>query len=179
MDFKASRTYQNLQKAYEGELIAGAKYEIYGLKAREEGFEQIGDIFDETSRNEREHGEIWLKLLNEGEIPDTRKNLIDAASGENYEWTQMYRTYARIARLEGYDEIAEKFDMVAMIEENHDRQYEKLYYNMMNGKVFCKNEEHFWVCKNCGNVWFGNCAPETCPVCGYPQGYYELKTEIY
>lgn len=179
MDFKESNTYKNLQHALDGELKASTKYEIYGFKAREEGFEQIGELFAETSHNEREHGELWMKLLNKGKIPNTLDNLKDAYTGETYEWTTMYREFAQEAHQEGYHDIAELFEGVADIERHHDFRFRELTKNIENRDVFCKKGEHLWICMNCGNVVRGRCAPEKCPVCEYPQAYYKLLDENY
>jgi Rubrerythrin len=179
VNFEQSQTYKNVKSAFDGETRASTKYRIYATKAREDGYEQIGNIFDETAGNEREHAEIWMKLLHGGEIPSTLENLEDASSGEHYEWETMYRNYADTARKEGFPHIAELFDGVANIEYNHDRRYDKLIENIERGTVFCKREEYVWICLNCGNLIFGKCAPEICPVCGYPQGYYQLFCENY
>jgi len=179
MDFKMSKTFQNLQDAFQGEAKASTRYAIYGLKAREDGYEQIGNIFDETSRNEREHAEIWLKLLNNGEVPPTLENLQDSYEGETHEWTSMYKEYAAMARKEGYSEISSLFEGVASIERHHDARYRKLAQNIMSDKVFCKEREVVWICLNCGNLIWDFCAPEVCPVCGFPQGYYQLNCENY
>ncbi len=179
MKFEQSDTYQNLKKAFQGETSASGKYAIYAQKAREDGYEQIGDIFDETSGNEREHAEIWLKQLNGGEVPSTLENLRNAIGGEYYEWTEMYREYAEKARQEGYFDIAELFLGVANIEYHHDQRYEKLAKNIEDGTVFCKPRETVWVCLNCGNLIADKCAPESCPVCGYPRGYYQEYCDNY
>ncbi|WP_312649338.1 rubrerythrin family protein [Aminipila sp.] len=179
MDFKQSKTYQNLKNAYDGERKASTKYAIYGSKAREDGYEQIGNIFDETSSNEREHAEIWLKQLNGGEIPSTLDNLKESITGENYEWTTMYREFAETARKEGFNQIAELFDGVASIEYNHDNRFKQLIYNIENDQVFCKEQSMVWVCLNCGNLYWDECAPEFCPVCGYPQAFYQLNCNNY
>jgi rubrerythrin len=179
MDFRESKTFNNLQHALEGELKASTKYSIYGSKAREDGFEQIGDIFDETSHNEKEHAEIWMKIMNNGEIPDTLDNLKDAYSGETYEWTKMYREYAQEAAVEGYQDIADLFEGVAGIERHHDFRFRELAKNIETGEVFCKKNEHLWICMNCGNIIRGKCAPEVCPVCGFPQAYYKLLDDNF
>lgn len=179
MNLKNSKTYENLKSAYDGELKASAKYEIYGMKAKEDGYIQIGDIFDETSRNEREHAEIWLKLLEGGEVPSTYDNLKEASSGENYEWRSMYKDYANTARREGFFRIAELFESVGNIENFHDGRFEQLARNIEMEEVFCKNDEYLWICTNCGYLEWGECAPEICPVCGYPQGYYQLYCKNY
>jgi rubrerythrin len=178
-NFKESNTYKNLQAAFNGETKASTKYAIYGRKAYEEGYMQIGNIFEETSGNEREHAEIWMKLMEGGEVPSTLENLKDAYSGENYEWTQMYVNYAEEAEKEGYPEIADLFAGVAAIERHHDARYRKLAQNIINDQVFCKRTNTLWVCLNCGNLYYGECAPEVCPVCGYPQGYYQVNCENY
>lgn len=179
MGFEQSQTYKNLMSAFDGESKASTKYRIYAMKAREDGYEQIGNIFDETAGNEREHAEIWMKLLHGGEIPPTLENLKEAVIGEHYEWTKMYRDYANTARKEGYTQIADLFEGVAKIENHHDGRYEKLIRNIETDTVFCKPEEYVWICLNCGNLIWGECAPEICPVCRYPQGYYQLYCENY
>ncbi|HWT27284.1 MAG TPA: rubrerythrin family protein [Mobilitalea sp.] len=178
-NFMESNTYKNLTAAFKGETSASGKYALYGIYAREDGFEQIGNIFDETSRNEREHAEIWFKILHGGEVPSTLENLKDAYSGENYEWTTMYMDYATEADREGYPEIARLFEGIAAIERHHDARFRKLAHNIMYDQVFCKKENSLWVCLNCGNLYYGECAPDPCPVCDYPQGYYQLNCENY
>lgn len=179
MRFEQSNTYKNLKSAFEGETKASGKYAIYARKAWEDGYQQIGNIFDETSGNEREHAEIWLKLLNGGELPSTLENLKEAIPGEHYEWKSMYPEYAEAARQEGYFEIADLFQGVADIENHHDGRFEKLARNIEAGMVFCKNRETVWICLNCGNLIWNECAPEVCPVCAYPQGYYQVNCENY
>lgn len=179
MEFKDSETYANLRKAFDGESKASTKYAIYADKAREDGYEQIGDIFDETSHNEKEHAEVWLKLIHGGEVPETAENLREASSGESYEWTRMYPEFAETARREGFPEIAELFEGVAMIENNHDGRFRLLLANIEEDQVFCKEEEVIWICTNCGNLYYAKCAPEYCPVCGYPQAYYEVYCENF
>lgn len=179
MNFKESKTYENLKKAFEGELKASSKYAIYGAKAREDGFEQIGTIFDETSHNEREHAELWLKQLHGGELPSTPENLRDAISGEHYEWTKMYPEFAETAQREGFPELAALFNGVGMIENNHDGRFQILLHNIETNQVFCRVQETVWVCTNCGNLFWGKCAPEVCPVCGYPQAFYEIYVENF
>ena len=179
MNFTDSQTYKNLQTAFEGESKACAKYLIFELKAREDGYEQIGNIFHETSMNEREHAEIWYKWLHGGEVPDTLDNLINAAAGEQYEWQTMYRDFAQTARCEGYDDLAELFMRVGNIEKNHDARYRKLIYNIRQEEVFCKPGEVVWICMVCGNVTHGTCAPEVCPVCGHTKSFAEIKATNY
>lgn len=175
--FRRSNTYKNLKAAFDGESKASTKYAIYGRKAKEDGYEQIGNIFEETSGNEREHAEIWLKLLKGGEVPSTEENLKDAYSGETYEWTTMYVGFAEEAMREGFPEIAHLFQGVAGIERHHDARFRRLEKNILEDKVFFKNSNVVWICLNCGNLIYGECAPEICPVCGYPQGYYQLNCE--
>ena len=179
MNFEQSETYRNLKKAFQGETSASGKYAIYARKAWEEGYEQIGDIFDETSGNEREHAEIWLKALNGGEVPSTLENLKEASSGESYEWKDMYREYAETARREGFLDIADLFEGVRSIEHHHDERFEKLARNIEQGTVFCKARETVWVCLNCGNLIWDKCAPAICPVCSYPKGYYQINCDNY
>lgn len=179
MEFRESETYHNLQAAYHGELIASAKYELYRHQAEEDGYQQIGNTFQETSGNEREHAEIWLKQLNGGKVPHTLENLREAAAGENYEWNTMYPEYADTAMKEGYPEIARLFLGVAKIENNHDGRFETLAWNIESNQVFCRKYEAVWICLNCGNLVWANCAPDPCPICGYPQGYYQLYCEPF
>lgn len=178
-NFMGSNTYKNLKAAFDGETKASTKYAIFGIKAKEEGFEQIGNIFEESSGNEREHAEIWLKILNGGEIPSTLENLKEAYTGEYYEWTTMYEDFAKEAIREGYQEIARLFEGVANIEKHHDARFRKLAHNIINDEVFCKRGKFLWVCLVCGNLYYGECAPDPCPICGYPQGYYQLNCENY
>lgn len=172
MDFKDSKTYKNINAAYDGERKASTKYRIYAGKAREEGYEQIGDVFDFTGHNEQEHAEVMLKLMNYGEVPTTIENLVDSFSGENYEWTKMYKEFGETALEEGYTDIANIFFGIAEIEKTHDERFRCYADEIENGTIFCKPERTIWVCLNCGNVYYGECAPKKCPVCGYPQGYY-------
>ncbi len=178
-DFTKSKTYKNLKDAFAGETSASGKYAIFGMKAKEDGYEQIGNIFLETSGNEREHAEIWYKILNGGEVPCTLDNLKNAYSGEHFEWTEMYMNYAKEAKREGYYDIADLFEGVANIEHHHDMRFRKLAENIMQDEVFCKKQKMVWVCLNCGNLVYDECAPEVCPVCDYPQGYYQLNCENY
>ena len=179
MNFERSETYKNLKKAFQGETSASGKYAIYARKAWEDGYQQIGNIFEESSGNEREHAEIWLKAMNGAEVPSTLENLKDAVSGESYEWHTMYRDFAETARQEGFFDISDLFEGVRAIENHHDARFEKLIKNIEQGTVFCKNREVVWVCLNCGNLIWDTCAPEVCPVCGYPRGYYQVNCENY
>ncbi len=166
-------------KTLEGELKASTKYAIYGMKAKEDGYEQIGNIFEETSGNEREHAEIMLKIIHGGEVPSTLENLKDASKGEYSEWSGIYKEFAKVASQEGYAELAKIFSGIAAIEESHDYRFTQLAENIETGLVFCKKEEIWWLCLNCGNMYYGECAPERCPVCGYPQGYYQKYCQDY
>lgn len=177
--FKDSNTFRNIQSAFAGETSAGTKYRIFGEKAREEGYQQIADIFDDTSKNEQAHAEVWYKVMNGGEVPTTLDNLKNAYTGENKEWTSMYTGFAEEARREGYLEIARLFEEVAAVERHHDARYRKLAQNIANNEEFCKDSPTLWVCLNCGNLYYGVCAPNPCPLCGYPQGYYQLNCENY
>jgi len=174
-----SKTWANLMAAYAGECQARVKYEYYESKARKDGYEQIADLFKLTSHNEKEHAKIWFKLLHDGEVPDTLPNLADAAAGENYEWTDMYANFAAVAREEGFTDIAAKFDAVGRIEREHEERYRKLISNIENGIVFSRDGDTIWICQNCGHVYVGQKAPETCPVCAHPQAYFEIRSNNY
>lgn len=179
MNLKGTKTEQNLWEAFAGESKARNKYTYFASKAKKDGYVQIQKIFEETANNEKEHAKIWFKLLNGGEISDTLDNLKEAAEGENYEWTDMYKNFAKDAREEGFDKIACLFEMVAEIEKTHEERYRKLYDNIVNGKVFEKSEEVIWVCENCGHVHVGKKAPSICPVCNHAKAYFEVKAENY
>lgn len=179
LEFKDSRTYQNLLKTMDGEMKASTKYAIYSDKAREDGFENIGDIFDETSHNEKEHAERVMKIIHQGEIPDTLTNLRDASTGENNEWTKLYQEFANIAKEEGYDQVSELFLDIAEVERHHDYRFNHLAENIENNQVFCKDEKILWICMNCGYLYYGECAPEFCPLCGYPQAFFKPNCEDY
>ena len=176
---KDSKTWKNLETAFAGESQAHVKYQYYASQAKKDGYEQIAEIFTETSGNEKEHAKIWFKFLHDGAVPTTTKNLEDAANGENYEWTDMYAKFAEEARAEGYDEIAEKFEGVAAIEKNHEARYLKLAENIEHDIVFKSDKVTVWKCRNCGNIFVGEKAPEVCPVCAHPQSYYEIRAENY
>ena len=179
MELKHSKTWKNLQTAFDGESKACTKYLIFELKARDDGYEQMGDIFHETAMNEREHAEIWYKYLHHGEMPCTYDNLINAAEGEAYEWRKMYQEFARVAHAEGFCELAHLFEKVANIEKHHDARYRKLADNIQRNEVFCKENEKIWICKVCGHVTYAECSPETCPVCHHPQAFTEIKARNY
>ena len=179
MELKGSKTEQNLMAAFAGESQARNKYSYYASKAKKEGFEQIAAIFEETANNEKEHAKMWFKLLHEGEIPTTTVNLQDAADGENYEWTDMYAEFAKVAKEEGFDHIAYLFEEVAKVEKEHEERYKKLLSNINNELVFSSEGDTIWVCRNCGHVHVGKKAPEVCPVCSHPQSYFERKANNY
>ena len=177
-DIKGSKTEANLLAAFSGESQARNKYTYYASKARKDGYVQIANIFEETANNEKEHAKMWFKLLNGG-IGDTLSNLKDAAAGENYEWTDMYAGFAKTAREEGFDHIADLFEGVAKIEKEHEERYLKLVKNIEGGLVFSKDGDVIWQCSNCGHIVIGKQAPEVCPVCAHPQDYFQVKAENY
>ena len=177
-DLKGSKTEENLKAALAGESQARVKYEIFANQAREDGYVQIADIFQEASDNEREHAKMWLKLLNSG-IPDTESNLAASAEGEHEEWTVMYKEFAETAREEGFDFIADLFEKTASIEKVHEERYNTLLENIKADKVFKKDEEIAWKCANCGYIHYGSEAPQICPMCKYPQGYFRKQDKTY
>ncbi|MBQ3142303.1 MAG: rubrerythrin family protein [Bacilli bacterium] len=179
MELKGSRTEANLMAAFAGESQARNKYDYYASKAKKDGFEQIAAIFEETARNEKEHAKLWFKQLHGGEVPATMDNLVDAANGENYEWTEMYKEFAEVAKEEGFDEIARLFEGVAAIEKEHEERYLKLLDNVKNDKVFHKEEETVWICRNCGHVYRGKDALKLCPICKHPESFMEVKCYNY
>ncbi len=179
MELKGSKTEKNLMEAFAGESQARNKYTYYASKAKKDGYEQIAAIFEETAINEKEHAKIWFKLLHDGEIPSTEENLADAASGENYEWTDMYDSFAKTAKEEGFDRIAYLFEAVGKIEKEHEERFKKLLDNVENGLVFSKDGDRIWKCRNCGHIVIGKSAPEICPVCSHPKAYFEIKAENY
>lgn len=179
MELKGSKTEANLMAAFAGESQARNKYTYYASKAKKEGYEQIAAIFEETANNEKEHAKMWFKQLHGGDIPTTEENLKDAASGENYEWTEMYAEFAKVAKEEGFDEIAFLFESVGAIEKHHEERYNKLLENVENGKVFHKDEEVIWICRNCGHIYKGKDALKVCPVCKHPESYMELRVVNY
>ena len=177
MELKGSKTEKNLMEAFAGESQARNKYTYFASKAKKEGFEQIAAIFNQTADNEKEHAKLWFKLL--GGIGNTAENLLAAAEGENYEWTDMYDTFAKEAEEEGFVEIAAKFRAVAKIERSHEERYRALLNNVEMQKVFEKSEEIMWECRNCGHLVMGKKAPEVCPVCEHPQSYFEVRKVNY
>lgn len=176
-DLRGTKTLENLMEAFAGESMARNKYTYYASRAKKEGYVQIQNIFLETAANEKEHAELWFKLA-QG-IGTTEENLLAAAEGENYEWTDMYKKMAETARQEGFLEIAAQMDGVAAIEAEHEKRYRQLADNIKAGEVFEREEEVVWFCTNCGHIHRGKKAPKMCPVCKHPQAYFELKSENY
>ncbi|MBQ6807530.1 MAG: rubrerythrin family protein [Lachnospiraceae bacterium] len=177
-NLKGTKTEANLQAAFAGESMARNKYTYYASKAKKDGYVQIAAIFEETAANEKEHAKMWYKLLNDG-IGSTVENLKAAADGENYEWTDMYDTFAKEAREEGFEDIAKLFEGVAAIEKEHEERYRKLLANIEGDLVFSKDNDVIWQCANCGHICVGKKAPEICPVCNHPQAYFQQKAENY
>ncbi len=176
---KGTKTEKNLQEAFAGESQARNKYTYWASKAKKDGYQQIAAIFEETANNEKEHAKMWFKLLEGGSIRSTEENLKAAASGENFEWTDMYDRMAREAEEEGFDDIAARFRAVAAIEKHHEERYLKLLKNIEDKVVFSRDGDCIWQCRNCGHIVVGKDAPEICPVCDHPQSYFELKAENY
>ena len=179
MELKGSKTEKNLMSAFAGESQARNKYTYYASKAKKDGYEQIAAIFEETANQEKEHAKLWFKELHGGEVPSTLENLEDAINGENYEWTDMYEEFAKVADEEGFKLIANKFRMVAKIEKMHEERYRKLLDNINDGVVFSRDGDMIWQCRNCGHIVIGKKAPMVCPVCNHPQSYFEIKKENY
>ena len=177
MELKGSKTEKNLMAAFAGESQARNKYTYFASVAKKVGYEQIAAIFQKTADNEKEHAKMWFKAL--GELGDTAQNLLSAAEGENYEWTDMYDTFAKEAEEEGFKELAAKFRMVAAIEKTHEERYRALLNNVEMQQVFAKGEETMWECRNCGHLVMGKKAPQICPVCAHPQSYFEVREENY
>ena len=179
MELKGSKTYTNLMTAFAGESQARNKYTYFASKAKKEGYEQIAAIFEETANNVKEHAKMWFKLLEGGDIKSTVDNLKQAAEGENYEWTDMYASFAKTAEEEGFDHIAKLFKGVAEIEKAHEERYKKLLKNIDEKLVFSSDGEAIWICRNCGHISIGKEAPKVCPVCAHPQSYFERKANNY
>ena len=177
MELKGSKTEKNLRAAFSGESEARNKYTYFASVAKKEGYQQIAAIFEETANNEKEHAKMWFKELKA--LGNTKENLLAAAEGENYEWTDMYATFADEAEEEGFIELAQKFRNVAKIEKSHEERYRKLLSNVEMQKVFEKAEETMWECRNCGHLVMGKKAPDVCPVCAHPQSYFEVRKENY
>ena len=178
-ELKGTKTEKNLQEAFAGESQARNKYTYFASKAKKDGYVQIAAIFEETAAQEKEHAKMWFKLLEGGAIRSTPENLKAAAEGENYEWTDMYKEMARVAREEGFDDIAEKMEGVALVEKAHEERYRKVLKNIEDEVVFSRDEECIWQCRNCGHIVIGKKAPEECPVCNHPQAYFQVKAENY
>ena len=179
MELKGTQTEANLMAAFAGESQARNKYSYYASKAKKDGYVQIAELFEETANNEKEHAKIWFKFLHGGSIPSTEENLLDAAEGENYEWTDMYAGFAETARKEGFETIAILFEKVGEIEKAHEERYRKLLANVKEGLVFSRDEDMIWECSNCGHIVVGKKAPEVCPVCQHPQSYFKIKSTNY
>ena len=177
MELKGSRTEKNLQIAFAGESQARNKYTYFASKAKKDGYVQIANIFEETANNEKEHAKLWFKAL--GGIGETSENLLAAAEGENYEWTEMYKEFAKVAREEGFDKIASQFEGVALIEKRHEERYRKLLANVEGGLVFSKDGDTIWECANCGHIHIGKEAPQVCPVCAHPQAYFFISNNNF
>ena len=173
-DLKGTKTEANLMTAFAGESQARNKYTYYAAQARTEGMQQIAALFEETAHNEMAHAKIWFKLLHGEEIPKTEVNLLDAAEGENYEWTDMYATFAKEAKAEGFDHIAYLFEEVGKIEKEHEERYLALLKNVEENTVFVKDGKVYWKCRNCGHIHVGEKAPEICPVCSHPKAHFEI-----
>ncbi len=178
MQLDGSKTLENLKTAVAGEAQARTKYNIYGEIARKEGNREIADIFDMTADNERAHAELWLSLISDGIPVNTLKALENAAGGEHYEWSDMYAGFAQTAREEGFDNIAELFDMVGQIEQQHEQRYRTLIEQINSGKVFTEDGETVWICRNCGHLHHGTQPPEFCPVCKKPRDYYKRQGDL-
>ncbi len=179
MELKGTQTEKNLMTAFAGESQARNKYDFYASQARKDGYEQIAAIFDETAHNEREHAKLWFKYLHEGNVPNTETNLQDCINGENYEWTTMYDDFSKTAKDEGFNELANLFEGVGKIEKEHEERYLTLLKNIKDDKVFNKDENKMWICRNCGHVYFGTSAIDICPICKHPKSFMEVKCENY
>ena len=179
MELKGSRTEQNLMAAFAGESQARNKYTYYASEARKAGYTIIADIFEETAGNEKEHAKLWFKLLHDGKVPDTATNLLDAAEGENYEWTDMYASFAETAKEEGFDRIAYLFQAVGAIEKEHEERYRAILEQLNTDTIFVSEEVQIWICTNCGHIHTGKKAPEMCPVCQHPKAYFQKKVNKF
>ena len=179
MELKGSRTEANLMAAFAGESQARNKYTFYAAQAKQDGFEQIGRLFEETANNEKEHAEIWFRKLHGDSVSSTAENLVDAAAGEHYEWTEMYADFAATAREEGFTDLAALFELVGKIESAHEQRFRKLQDNIKTGKVFHREAKTVWICLNCGHIHTGEQPPQICPVCGKPRAYFQLHIADY
>ena len=175
--YSGARTEKNLQTAFSGESEARNKYTYFASVAKKEGYEQIAELFLKTAENERAHAKLWFQELDG--LRDTAKNLSDAADGEHYEWNDMYAGFAKTADEEGFSELAEKFRKVAAIEKEHEERFRALLKNVETAQVFARSEVKIWICRNCGHIVVGNCAPDICPVCDHPRAFFEIKAENY
>jgi len=178
-NFLDSETYKNLQNAFNLESIESTKYRINAISARRDGYIQIGDLFDLTARHEQEHADIWMKFMLQGNVPSTLENLQAAVETERYEGNDLYMQYAETALSEGYTDIANMFEGIAVIERHQQFRFNQLAANIQNNQVFCKTRSTVWICIICGNLAWSDCAPEICPVCKYPQGYYQINCENF
>ena len=179
MELKGSRTEANLAAAFAGESQARNKYTFFAKKAREDGYEQIADLFEETAANEKAHAELWFRLLRGGELPDTKGCLEDAAGGEHFEWEEMYRDFAEKAREEGFAQIAFLFEAVAQVEKTHEQRFRTLIDNLDKGVVFSRDGDTVWQCRVCGHIYVGKQAPEVCPICTHPQAFFQIQAQNY
>ncbi|MBE6683243.1 MAG: rubrerythrin family protein [Ruminococcaceae bacterium] len=179
MELKGSKTEQNLMTAFAGESQARNKYTYYASEARKAGYTVIADIFEETAGNEKEHAKLWFKILHGDKVPDTATNLLDAAEGENYEWTDMYAGFAKTAKEEGFDRIAYLFEAVGKIEKEHEERYRALLEKLNTETIFVSEEVQVWICTNCGHIHVGKKAPEMCPVCQHPKAYFQKKVSKF
>ena len=179
MELKGSRTEQNLMTAFAGESQARNKYTYYASEAKKAGYTVIADIVEETANNEKEHAKLWFKLLHGDKVPDTATNLLDAADGENYEWTDMYANFAKTAKEEGFDRIAYLFEAVGKIEKEHEERYRAILEKLNAETIFVSEEVQVWICTNCGHVHVGKKAPEMCPVCQHPKSYFQKKVNAF
>ena len=176
--YSGTQTEKNLEAAFAGESMARNKYTYFASRAKKDGFEQIAAIFQQTADNEKEHAKMWFKELHNG-MPSTSENLLAAAEGENYEWTDMYENFAKTAEEEGFKELAAKFRLVAAIEKRHEERYRALLKNIETAQVFEKSEVKVWECRNCGHIVVGTKAPEICPTCAHPQAYFEVHVDNF
>ena len=176
--YAGTQTEKNLEAAFAGESMARNKYTYYASKAKKDGYEQIAALFLKTADNEKEHAKMWFKELHGG-VPTTEVNLLDAAEGENYEWTDMYAGFAQTAEEEGFHELAAKFRLVAAIEKHHEERYRALLHNVQTKTVFEKSEVKVWECRNCGHIVVGTAAPDLCPTCDHPKAYFEVNAKNY
>ena len=179
MELKGSKTEKNLMTAFAGESQARNKYTYFASVAKKEGFEQISAIFTQTAENEKEHAKMWFKELHGGSVGTTTENLLAAAEGENYEWTDMYEGFAKTAEEEGFKGLAAKFRLVAAIEKRHEERYRALLNNVETAQVFEKSEVKVWECRNCGHIVVGTKAPKMCPACAHPQSYFEIHADNF